>query len=183
MPRPIVRWLFALVLAVVASGARAHPGSGIALDRRGNLYFIDTGAGVWRLDPEGRLERYGGPAFHWMALDLDDRFGKTALPISAQAEMRSTGRDPRVLLSSDYPIAVGGDGALYYTEPDSAWRLSLVRIEPGGRRSVRAKLPAATSNGDLRWINGISAGVEDSILFTDHRSVYRRSPTGDLPPV
>lgn len=175
-----IRFLAAAGLALTAAAALAHPGSGIALDRQGNVFFIDTGHGVWRLDPEGRLSDWGRPAFHWMTLDLDDRFGATRLPYSADAEMRATGKSPRVLVSSDYPVLIAADGALYYPEPDAAHRLSLVRLEPGGARSVRTRLPAATPNGDLRWINGIAAGAAGSILFTDDKSVYRVSPTGVL---
>ena len=178
--RTLAARTLAAALVCFAASAHAHPGSGIALDRRGNVYFVDTGAGVWKLDPAGKLERYGGPAFHWMALDLDDRFGSTRLPSTAQAEMRSTGSHPRVVLSSDYPIAIGGDGALYYTLPDAQWRLSLMRLEPSGTQAVVARLPASTPNGELRWINGIAAGAGNSILFTDDRGVYRVSRSGEL---
>jgi sugar lactone lactonase YvrE len=179
MPKLPIRLLAAAALVLAASAAFAHPGSGIALDRQGNVFFVDTGHGVWRLDSKGQLSDWGRPAFHWMALDLDDRFGATRLPYSADAEMRTTGKAPRVLVSSDYPVLIA-DGALYYTEPDAAHRLSLVRLEASGARSVRARLPAATANGDLRWINGIAAGAAGSILFTDDKSVYRVSPTGVL---
>ncbi len=180
MPSFLARFLTALPLALVATAALAHPGSGIALDRRGAVYFLDTGHGVWRIDPKGALTHWGGPAFHWMTLDLEDRFGGTRLPSSSQAEMRATGRDPRVLLSSDYPIMIGADGALYYTEPDAAWRLSLVRIEPGGARSVRTRLPKSTAGGSLRWVNGLAPGAGGSILFTDDRGVYRVGSGGEM---
>jgi streptogramin lyase len=180
MPRLSIRFLAAAALTLAASAGLAHPGSGIALDRQGNVFFIDTGHGVWRLDSKGQLVDWGGPRFHWMALDLDDRFGATRLPYSADAEMRATGKGPRVLVSSDYPVVVGADGALYYTEPDAAHRLSLVRLEPGGARTVRARLPPATPGGDLRWINGIASGAGGSILFTDDRSIYRVSATGEV---
>lgn len=180
MPKLPIRTFAAAALALTAAAALAHPGSGIALDREGNVFFIDTGHGVWRLNPKGQLSDWGRPAFHWMALDLDDRFGATRLPYSAEAEMRATGKAPRVLVSSDYPILIAADGALYYPEPDAAHRLSLVRLEPGGARSVRARLPGATPNGDLRWINGIASGAGGSLLFTDDKSVYRVSPTGAL---
>jgi len=60
----------------------AHPGSGIVVDRRGQIYFIDTGQGVWRIDAQGRLAQREGPAFHWLAIDTQGRFVKTRLPSS-----------------------------------------------------------------------------------------------------
>jgi hypothetical protein len=50
MQRPresVLRILLALVTAGVAfTAVFAHPGSGIVVDRRGQIYFIDTGQGV-----------------------------------------------------------------------------------------------------------------------------------------
>jgi hypothetical protein len=33
----------------------AHPGAGIVVDRRGQVFFIDTGAGVWKIDLQGEV--------------------------------------------------------------------------------------------------------------------------------
>ena len=174
-------WVAAIAFGLLVSAAASgHPGSGIALDRRGNVFFIDTAAGVWRIDPQGKLERYGGQNFHWMTLDLDDRFGSTRLLHDARAEMSTTGRDPRAILSSDYPVTIGEDGALYYTEPDANWRLSLIRMAPSGERTVKVVLPKVGQNGDLRWINGIARGREGSLLFTDDRTIYRIAADGKL---
>ncbi|HLF56299.1 MAG TPA: hypothetical protein VI942_05570 [Thermoanaerobaculia bacterium] len=175
------RRITAVLLALAVSGAAfAHPGSGIAVDRQGNVYFVDTGEGVWKMAPDGKLTAHPGPAFHWLALDLDDRFARTKLPSTATSEMRKAGKSPTVLLSSDYPIAIGSDGALYYAEPGAGERLSLVRIAPGGARSVRALLPAAMSSGPLRWLNGIAAGAGGSILFTDNAAIHRVASDGTL---
>ena len=32
----------------------AHPGSGIVIDKEGNIYFTDTGKGVWKIDTKGQ---------------------------------------------------------------------------------------------------------------------------------
>jgi streptogramin lyase len=175
LPRLALATLLALVSAAVAL---AHPGAGIALDRQGNVYFVDTGAGVWRLDPEGRLTPYGGPAFHWMALDLDDRFGRAPLPSTPESEMRTSGSGPTVVLSSDFPIAIDGDGALFHAEPTADGTLSLVRTGTDGGRTVRARLPAASGRGPLRWLNGIAAGTDGAILFTADAALYRVAPGG-----
>ena len=47
--------LSSLLVASAAATAVAHPGSGIVIDRRGYVYFVDTGSGVWSIDPSGRL--------------------------------------------------------------------------------------------------------------------------------
>src|SRR5262249_41621388 len=66
-----VRQLLAglLFVASTATVAIAHPGSGIVVDRRGYVYFMDTGSGVWVVDPSGKLAHHDGRRFHWMAID------------------------------------------------------------------------------------------------------------------
>src|SRR6185295_16210011 len=136
MQRPL-RSLLSVFIALVTAGVAitavfAHPGSGIVLDRRGQVYFIDTGQGIWRIDAQGRLARREGPAFHWFAIDAGGRFARTRLPSSPEAEMKAVGADPTLILSSDYPVTVGRDGALYYPEPGSGGRLQIFRVAPSG---------------------------------------------------
>lgn len=63
-----------LILAAVS--AQAHPGSGIVIDSAGNLYFTDTGSGIYRIGRDGKLQRVAGQAFHWMALDQRGHFSR-----------------------------------------------------------------------------------------------------------
>jgi hypothetical protein len=45
-----------LVTLAVANSALAHPGSGIAVDREGQIYFTQTnGRGTWKVSPKGEL--------------------------------------------------------------------------------------------------------------------------------
>ena len=104
----------AILLGFAAMTAIAHPGSGIVVDRNGNVYFMDTGSGVWKIGADGRLTRHEGPAFHWMAIDDESRFVGANLPSIPSAELRIVGANPTLIVSSDFPIAVGPDGALYY---------------------------------------------------------------------
>ena len=60
-----------------ATAAHAHPGSSIAVDSQGLVYFVDTGRGVWRLDPRGGLTLIHTLAYHWMALDESGQFAKS----------------------------------------------------------------------------------------------------------
>jgi hypothetical protein len=47
----------------------AHPGSGIAVDRLGQVYFVDTGSGLWKIDAHGKLVQISRTMFHWLAID------------------------------------------------------------------------------------------------------------------
>ena len=43
----IAFFLAALIVVAAITTAGAHPGAGIVVDRRGRVYFVDTGGGVW----------------------------------------------------------------------------------------------------------------------------------------
>ncbi|HUG37401.1 MAG TPA: hypothetical protein VML54_10655, partial [Candidatus Limnocylindrales bacterium] len=163
----------ALLALTLAGSALAHPGSGIAVDRRGRVFFVDTGAGVFVIDAEGRLESHPGEAFHWMTLDPESRFGDTPLPHLPTSDLRAEGRDPMVLLSSDYPVALGADGALYFPEPGAGGRLRMVRLTAAGERSDFALLPDQSEGAPLRWLNGVAAGADGSIYYTENAAVLR----------
>ena len=170
----------AIAAATAVSPILAHPGSGIAVDRAGRIFFVDTGHGVWMIDGEGRLREHEGPAFHWMALDAESRFGETPLPHLPSTDLRAAGRDPIVILSSDYPVAVGADGALYFAEPGRDRRLRMVRLAPSGERAEFALLPAESEGAPLRWLNGVAAGGDGSIYYSENAAVRRIDPHGDL---
>lgn len=78
--------------------ALAHPGSGIAVDRHGGVYFTDTGQGVWKIDESGRVSPHEGPAFHWLAIDRTDRLAGTPWPAFLEP---STAQLPE---GDDFPV-------------------------------------------------------------------------------
>ncbi|MBA3726180.1 MAG: SMP-30/gluconolactonase/LRE family protein [Armatimonadetes bacterium] len=168
------------VLALAATGlvftaALAHPGSGIAVDRHGNVYFLDTGSGLWKIDTRGRVTRLPGQSFHWLALDASDRFATARLPSGASGDIERSGARPTVLLSSDYPIEVGPDGNLYYAVPTRGDVLRMIRRTTSGGTSALATLPTKFSH-----INGIAAGPEGAIYYTDDKTVRRITAKGGV---
>src|SRR5437764_14297853 len=71
---------------VVAPGASGHPGSGIVVDEKGQVFFTDTGnpgasfsGHVWKIDTQGRLSSAYASGAHWLALDASDRFERADL--------------------------------------------------------------------------------------------------------
>ena len=165
--------LSSLLVASAAATAVAHPGSGIVIDRRGYVYFVDTGGGLWSIDPAGRLARNDGRKFHWMAIEESERPASSRLPAIQGGEVVAVGVNPTLLLSSDVPIAVGQDGALYYPELGPDRRLRIMRFTRSGDRSVRALLP-----GVLRLVNGLAAGADGSLYYTEDKAVRRIDQRG-----
>ncbi len=167
----------------MASEVLAHPGSGIVVDRYGNVYFVDTGSGVWKIDRTGNLTRLSGPAYHWMAIDSDGRLATVALPYfsSGGATITRVGNNPTLLLSSDFPITVGSDGSLYYPQPNSAGHVQIVRLAPSGLTTVVKTLPRARSETrEIRWRNGITASADGSIYYSEDRAIRKITPQGEL---
>ena len=177
-------WRFALVLtaaALLAATAEAHPGSGIVVDRHGQVYFVDTGSGVWKIDAHGKLTRVPGPAFHWMTIDPDDRFGKVRLPSGRDWEIARAGSHPTLLLASDFPIAMGRNGNLYYPLFEAGSGLRILLLAPSGQTSVLTSLPtekAKEAKEELRWINGLATAPDGTLYYTENKAIRRITAHG-----
>jgi hypothetical protein len=165
-----------LWLAATAA-ALAHPGSAIVVDAQGQIYFVDTGQGVWKLDQHGKLALIHARAFHWMALDEKGAFAKSRalgdFDNGSFERITPAASVPALIISSDYPVAVGQDGGLYYVPYNNTGRRELVRRMPDGQRSVFATLPTATSPKPMRWANGIAADADGSLYITDNDAVRK----------
>src|SRR3989304_5060394 len=181
MRQTIIAFL-CVIFFLVANEALAHPGSGIVVDRQGNVYFVDTGSGVWTIDRNGKLTRLSGPAYHWMAIDIDGRLRNVALPYfsSGDATVSRVGADPTLLLSSDFPVVVGSDGSLYYPCLSAGKQLQIFRLTPSGTTTSEKTLPANTESGPLRWLNGMAFGPDGSLYYTENKAIRRITTKGEL---
>src|SRR4030095_4023961 len=138
--------LLGLAIFLMAAPAFAHPGASIVVDRQGQVFFIDTGAGVWKIDRQGQLKKHPGDAFHWMAIDRRGGLTGRHMPRNTGGELPVVGPDPTLILSSDFPITVGPDGAFYYPQPRNAG-VTVMRLTPGGKPTVFAPLPPVIEIG------------------------------------
>jgi hypothetical protein len=176
-----LRLMALLIVTVVAGALHAHPGSAIAVANDGTVYFVDTGAGVFSIQPGGRLVRREGPAFHWFAFDPGSRFRKTRWPSMANAEFRSAGVNPTVVLSSDFPVTIGSDGKFYYPDGTGGQQIRIVAVDPSGARTIRATLPAIRRGGEaITWLNGLAAGPDGSLYYTEDRAIRKVSRQGQV---
>ena len=84
--------------------ASAHPGSGIVVDEKGQVFFTDTGnpdarfsGHVWKIDAQSRLSSAHAAGAHWLALDATGRFARADLKAGAEDRQRrfhDLGADP-----------------------------------------------------------------------------------------
>ena len=174
----VIVWV-ALMLPDIAT---AHPGTGIVVDRAGQIYFVDMVSGVWKLDTRGILTHLPGPAFHWMALDIDGRFSTTQLPSGSAGDIARIGTWPTLLLASDFPIAIGGDGGLYYPSKRGGAPIQIVNLAPSGATSRVATLPLKTEAGLLRDLNGLATGFDGATYYTENEAIRRIGRDGRFSP-
>jgi len=183
-----VTLIFRVFLAAVLVGSTvsAHPGSGIVVDSQGQVYFVDTGLGVWKIDLQGRLVRHDGPAYHFMTIDHEGRFSGVRLPEPLPRDVSIVGTSPTLILGGDFPLTVGADGAMYYPEAGSDGRLRIMRLTPSEGRTLFATLPEAFEIGPggqrvrAQWVHGLAGGRDGSLYYTERHAVRRIGPDGSV---
>jgi hypothetical protein len=169
IPRPIINRPFLIVsifitlILCLLSGAKlfAHPGSGLVVDKEGNIYFTDTGKGVWKIDRQGKLSFLPASRFHWMAIDATGFFAQSSKSFGEYFErVTSKNNKPDLIMCSDFPLVVNKDGNIYYanTRPGSA---TIIKRTPGGNESIFA------SNKIFEFINDITNGADGSLYITE----------------
>ena len=176
-----MRWKLLLACLIgVAGVAAAHPGASIHVAADGRVFFVDTGGGVFVIERDGRLVKQPGPGFHWFALDEASGLAKTRWPSIPGAEITAVGSKPTVVLSSDFPVAVGRDGALFYPQLAGA-QWTIQRVAPSGARTTFATFPASKrSDGEWRYINGLAVDADGSLYFSQDRSIGRIDARGHV---
>src|SRR5262249_43580862 len=119
--------------------------------------------------------------FHWLALDLTSAFASGRLPSSGGTgldwQILKVATDPTILLSTDWPIALSQDGRLYY-QSGVPRHFQIIWSLPSRRTSVFANLPATSSGQPLSQVNGLSAGPDGSLYYTENNAVRRITPRG-----
>jgi DNA-binding beta-propeller fold protein YncE len=164
---------------LLAASAMAHPGSGILVDRLGQVYFIDTGSGLWKIDTKGGLSHLSPLRNHWLAMDPSDRFTQSRLPKDPGRDwvITAVGSNPTILISTDFPLVIGQDGNLYYPSVREQDR-RILRQASAGDITTFATLPRA-AKGE-QWINGITTGPDGSIYYTDDTAIGRITARGEV---
>jgi sugar lactone lactonase YvrE len=114
-----------------------------------------------------------------MTIDTGDRFARARLPSFSFGEITRAGTNPTLILASDFPVAVGHDGNLYYPLLNDGKRLQILRLTPTGQTSVLATLAPSTDGGrPLRWVNGIAAGADNALYFTENSAIKKVTQSG-----
>ena len=150
-----------LLWLLVGTTTSAHPGSGIVVDRNGQVYFTDTGKGVWKIDSQGKLTYIPASRFHWMTIDLSGYFEESQKNFGEYFErVTPQSSKPTLIMCSDFPLVVNKDGNMYYADTRHS-SAKIVRRTPDGKESVLA------SDKIFEFISGIAVGQDGSIYITE----------------
>jgi hypothetical protein len=150
-----------ILCLIIGSWAFAHPGSGIVIDKYGQIYFTDTGQGVWKIDKEGKLTFVPASRWHWMAIDEVGNFAGSQKNFGESFErITPQGSKTTLIMCSDFPLTVNRDGNIYYAHTRRS-SPGIVRRTPDGTESVVAR-------GEIfKDISGITSSPDGSLYVTD----------------
>lgn len=157
MVRTLVSLVLCLLLGAIAS---SHPGSGIVVNKQGEIFFTDTGQGIWKIDKQGNLTYLPASLFHWIAIDEFGYFAESQKNFGEWFERVTPENSKPVLITcSDFPLTVNRDGNIYYADTRQS-SARVVRRKPDGTESILAR-------GEMfQNIAGISAGPDGSLYVT-----------------
>jgi glucose/arabinose dehydrogenase len=168
---------------LVTSFAAAHPPSGIAVDKKGQVFVVDRGRGVWTIDAAGQRTLVHDCNFHWLALDEEGHFLKANSERFKRVSPDTS--KPVVLMASDYPIAVGPDGYLYCAVTVGGPRI--IRMSPDGTESVFAGRERGHADGrgaaaKFEDIQDMDTGPDGTLYVSQASAILRAerpwAPTG-----
>jgi len=189
-----------LFLALLPGTSRAHPGTGIVVDRDGRIYFTDL-IRIWKLEPNGRLS-VAVPNKHSHLLYLDHRqdlwgehltyeSGRELWWSSVWKLARSGAFTEVVPPMQGFPKifspVVDREGNRYFAEVNNNRRETsrIVRKTPEGRIELLAGGAWGYADGRgaaarFGSIGGMNVGPDDNIYLTDGPSVRKVSRDGTV---
>jgi hypothetical protein len=178
------KFIFLLILLYLgySSNASAHPGSGIVVDRYGNVYFINSKFGVVRISTDGKLAYiHRATDGHWMCLDEQGVFSRTHPKYFER--ITPDGIKPAIIYAGGgSPIVVNTDGNFYYCGGENGdlhpGAKTLVCETPNKRQILFSPNLEDTLNKLNDGITGLAAGPDGSLYVACWNSLLKVSLDG-----
>jgi hypothetical protein len=173
-----------LVVGLFGLTALAHPGTGIVIDKYGNIYFIYTGVGVAKISGDGKFVYiHKATDGHWICLDQEGFFSQTQPKYFER--ITPDGMKPAIIYAGGgSPIIVNKDGNFYYCGSQKGdmhpGAMTLVRETPGKRQTIFAPALENTLNKLEDGITGIAAGPDGSLYAACWNSLIKITLDGKV---
>jgi hypothetical protein len=190
----------ALLLSfLIPAAATAHPGTGIAVDRQGRVYFTDLKR-IWRWEPGGRVTAVvQGKHSHAIRLDAEgnlegehlsydsatQRWLTSAWRLAPDGKLADTGTPREEGFPFLFTPAVAADGTRYYTRVDNNRRdvSEIYRSTSEGKTELLAGGVYGYADGvgrEARFgpIGAIAVGRDGSVYVTDLACVRKVAADG-----
>jgi hypothetical protein len=159
--------LLASAFMFVSSYGFAHPGSGIVVDARGNVFVADISRGLVRFGADGKVSIVLKEAGHWLARDTTGRFRRMEFEKSIHwprwfKHRRPPGEALALISDGGSPLVIHRDGNLYYVCGDERMTiggLQIGRLSPDGKLAL--VFPQMKGRVDeLGGIKGLASGPD-----------------------
>jgi hypothetical protein len=162
----------------------AHPGSGIVVDKYGNIYFIHSKTGVVKISVDGKLTYiHKSTDGHWLCLDEQGVFSRTKPTYFER--ISPDGAVPAIIYAGGgSPIIVNKDGNFYYCGGENGdlhpGAKTLVRETPEKQQTVFSPHLEDTLNKLNDGITGLVAATDGSIYVACWNSLLKISLDGKV---
>ena len=164
--------------------ANAHPGSGIVVDGKGQIFFVYSGHGVMQIQPDGALACvYPSKGGHWLCLDPEGSFSRAQPKYFRR--ISAEGLSPAIIFADGgAPIAVCRDGNLYYgsgvenPRESKPGGLTVARMTPDGTITQFSADLAKTLAGFKEGVTGLASGPDGSLYVASPSGVFRIAMNG-----
>ena len=195
-----------LVLATsmfLSPSAKAHPATGIVVDRNGNVYFSDLET-IWKLDAKGRKTVFvagvSGRHVHELAIDQEGNIygGDVSYNPSSKGwpsaiwKMTTDGKLTYLLEPTEHPprgMSIWRDsgGNMYLIDQNNHTKTQTLLLRRSVDGQVTTLAGSAYGHKDGRGtqanfgsVGGMSFGPDGSLYLTDNTSVRRVSMEGEV---
>jgi hypothetical protein len=173
--------VIATLASLAAFTVSGHPGSGIVVDRQGNVFFSDVSRGLLKVNQQGKVTTISEKGGHWLALDASGRLSKVELG-GKFTRHALAGAPSALVLGTDSPLVVGADDSLYYVCDDERMipgSLQLARLTPDGRKTLVS--PGLRRMAEEKGgIKGAASGPDGSFFLSFPKTVLRVARDGTL---
>jgi hypothetical protein len=181
--------IFAYVVAMMVhfscflSVAAAHPASAIVVDNEGQVFFIDSGRAVMKIDRQGRLQAiHEIKDGHWMTLDAQGAFSRAAPRYFRR--ITADGVKPALIYAGGgAPLVVNSDGNLYYASGDQDDRpggLALIKETPDGSRTKFSPALTKALHQIDDGVTGLASGPDGSLYVACWTAVFNVKMDGTV---